>query len=205
LREDSSDTSRSPFKSIRRHSFRIVGVDDGALPARRETGGWAIIVAVLLQGSVISTVRVGRIEVDGNDANSTLRSLMKYMAYDVAMLSGISFGGFNLIDIKQLSRETGKPVIAVIGESPNNVAVRKALRKHFDDWEQRWRMVKNAGPLHPFKPVPNEPTLYFEVKGSSPAYARRVIASSSIISRLPEPVRVASLLAKNLRSLPAMT
>jgi hypothetical protein len=161
-------------------------------------------VTVLLQGFLISKVRLGRIEVDGTGANSILRDLLRNMAYDVAMLSGISFGGFNLIDIDQLSRGTGKPVIAVIGERPDNVSVRKALRRHFDDWERRWRIVKNAGPLYSFKPLPNEPKLYYEVKGGSPAYARRVIASSAIISRLPEPVRVAGLVAKNLGSFLAM-
>ncbi len=200
MRAGSSDTSRNLSRSIRQPNVRIVGVDDGPLPTRRETGGYAVIVAVLLQGVLISKVRLGRIEVDGTDANSILRDLLRNMAYDVAMLSGISFGGFNLIDIDQLSRGTGKPVIAVIGERPNNVSVRKALRRHFDDWERRWRIVKNAGPLYSFKPLPNEPKLYYEVKGSSPAYARRIIASSAIISRLPEPVRVAGLVAKNLGS-----
>ena len=180
-------------------------MDGGPLSARREAGGYAIIVAVLLRGSVISTVRLGRIEVDGTDANSVLRELLGEMAYDVAMLSGISFAGFNLIDIDQLSRSTSKPVIAVIGEKPNNVSVRKALRKHFDDWERRWRIVRHAGPLYSFKPLPNESRLYYEVKGSSSEYAKAVIASSALVSRLPEPLRVAGLLAKNLGSVLAET
>jgi endonuclease V-like protein UPF0215 family len=60
-------------------------------------------------------------------------------------------------------------------------------------------MVKHAGPLYSCKPVPDEPKLYFEVKGESPAFARRMITSSSFVSRLPEPVRVAGVLAKGLR------
>ncbi len=201
MRAGSSDTSRSLSRSIRQRSFRIVGVDDGPLPLRIGIGGYAVIVAVLLHGFVISRVSLGRIGVDGADANSVLRALLRNMTYDAVMLSGISFGGFNLIDIDRLSHGTGKPVIAVIGERPNNVSVRKALRGHFDDWERRWRIVRNAGPLYSFKPLLNEPKLYYEVKGSSPAYAKRVIASSALISRLPEPIRVAGLIAKNLGSL----
>jgi endonuclease V-like protein UPF0215 family len=114
------------------------------------------------------------------------------------MLSGISFGGFNLVDMKRLARSSGRPIIAVIREKPSNKAVYDALRKHFTDWRQRWRIVQNAGPLYSCKPLAREPRLYFEVRGLSPALARRVIVPSCLISRLPEPVRVAGILAKGL-------
>jgi len=180
---------------------KIVGVDDGAFHVRRGAVGSAVIVVVLFHGSRISATRIGRIEVDGTDANSVLIALLKTLAYEVVMLSGISFGGFNLVDIKRLSGETGKPVIAVIGGRPNNTAVEQALRGHFKDWKLRWRIVRNAGSLYSCKPFLKEPKVYFEVKGCSPRFARKLIASSSTISRLPEPIRVAGLLARGLAPL----
>ena len=113
LREDSSDIS--PDRSRSTKQPRIVGVDDGSFQIRKGTVGSAIIVAVLFHGSRISAARVGRVEVDGTDANDVLSALLKSMTYEVVMLSGISFGGFNLVDIKRLSEELGKPVIAVVG------------------------------------------------------------------------------------------
>jgi hypothetical protein len=174
-------------------------VDDGTFSGRRQGVGSTVLVAVLLEGPRILGVRVGTIEVDGIDAPETLLSLLSTLHYDVVMLSGVSFGGFNLINIKELALNTGKPVIAVIREKPNNKAVRDALRKHFADWRLRWSTVKDAGPLYSCKPLAEEPRLYFEVRGSSPSFARRIIASSSLISRLPEPVRVAGILARGLR------
>jgi len=176
-----------------------VGVDDGAFSVVGDRAGKAILLAVLLKGSRIDGLRRGVIHIDGVDANSVLSSLLKGFRYDAVMLSGISFAGFNLIDIKKLALHLHKPVIAVIREKPNNRAVRNALRKHFTDWEQRWAMVKHAGQLHSCKPVPEEPKLYFEVRGGSSTVARRMIMASSFISRLPEPVRVAGILAKGLR------
>jgi hypothetical protein len=175
-------------------------VDDGAFQVRRGTVGSAVIVAVLLHGSRISAGRVGRIQIDGTDANSVLKALLKTMTYEVVMLSGISFGGFNLVDINRLSREVGKPVIAVIGGRPNNTAVRQALRGHFEDWKRRWRIVRSAGPLYSCRPLLKEPKVYFEVKGCSPSFARKLMTSSPKISRLPEPIRVAGLLARGLSS-----
>jgi hypothetical protein len=176
-------------------------VDDGTLPPNRQTNGHALLVAVLLEDLRISAVRVGRIEVDGTDTNRVLTALFRAMRFDIAMLSGISFGGFNLADIKDLARTIRRPVIAITGEKPNNTAVRHALRKHFDDWKKRCLKVENAGKLYSYKPLPNEPQLYFEVKGGSAILARKVISSSSMISRLPEPVRVAGIVARSLAAL----
>jgi hypothetical protein len=174
-------------------------VDDGAYSVSGGRVGRTVLVAVQLHGPRITDLRVGTIEVDGVDAGRILLGLLNSLSYDVVMLSGVSFGGFNLIDMKQLARRTGKPVIAVIRERPNNRAVRDALRKHFDDWRRRWRVVGHAGRLYSCKPVAEEPRLFFEVRGASPGFARRVIASSSVTSRLPEPIRVAGIVAKGLR------
>jgi endonuclease V-like protein UPF0215 family len=194
--------SRSPSRSTNR-SLRIVGVDDGAIPAIRRAKQRALLVAVLLHGSTITAARLGSIEVDGRDVNLVLNSLLKTVRFDAVMLSGISFGGFNLVDIRELARFTRKPVIVICREKPNNDAVRRALRKHFADWAQRWRIIQNAGKLYAFRPLSKEPQLYFEVKGASPSFAKEAIASAAEISRLPEPIRVAGMVAKGLNALTA--
>jgi endonuclease V-like protein UPF0215 family len=112
------------------------------------------------------------------------------------MLSGVSFAGFNVVDIRVLARKIRRPIVVVIREKPDNKAVRAALQKHFDDWRERWNAVKAAGRLYSCKPIRNEPKLYFEVSGGSPTFARQTIISSSAVSRLPEPVRVAGIVAK---------
>jgi endonuclease V-like protein UPF0215 family len=178
--------------------LRIVGVDDGTFSGRKNKNRRAILLAALLQNSRIVAVRIGRISVDGRDANRILTSLLRTLRFDAVMLSGISFAGFNLVDITKLARSTQRPVIAIIGERPNNTAVRRALRKHFSDWEKRWEIVQNAGPLYSFSLLRNEPKLYFEVKGASRSFAKKAIASTAVISRLPEPVRVAGIMARGL-------
>lgn len=189
--------SRSPSRNTS-PSIRIVGVDDGAFPVNRRIRHRALLVAVLFQNSTISDLRLGRIEVDGNDANEVLLSMLRPLRFDVVMLSGISFGGFNLIDIAALAKSTRKPVIVITRDKPNNAAVLRALRKHFVDWKERWRIIRTAGKLYSFRPIRAEPKLYFEVKGASSSFAERTIASAAIISRLPEPIRVAGIVARGL-------
>lgn len=200
MQADSSDISRSHFRNTR-NNLRIVGVDDGTFQIAQRVKQHALLAAVLFQNSTISAVRLGLIEVDGRDANRVLASMLKTLRFDVVMLSSISFGGFNLVDIQELARSIRKPVIAISKERPNNTAVRGALRKHFTDWAERWRIVQNAGRLYNFKPHPKEPKLYFEVKGTSPSFAKKAIASAATISRLPEPIRVAGMVARGLSPL----
>jgi len=200
LRGDSSGTSRTRCKNTT-PSVRVVGVDDGAFRANKRVQQRTLLAAVLFRGLHVDALRLGRIEVDGRDANEVLVSLLRSLRFDAVMLSGISFGGFNLVNIAQLAKAARRPVIAVAGERPDNSAVRKALRMHFSDWPDRWEMVRAAGRLYSFRPLPEEPRLYFEVKGTSPAVAKKIIGSMSMISRLPEPIRVAGILARGLSAI----
>lgn len=188
-----------------KHSLRMVGIDDGTFRPNRRLLQKAPIVAILFRNLQIMNSEVGLVQVDGTDANRVLMKLLKRMRYDVIMLSGISFAGFNVVDIGNLAASTQRPVIAITGEKPDNQAVRVALRDHFTDWENRWRMIRAAGRVHGFKPHREDPTLYFEVRGGSTALAKRCIAATAKISRLPEPIRVARIVARGLSDLVKLT
>jgi endonuclease V-like protein UPF0215 family len=183
------------------HDMRIVGLDDGAFHPSKKMKHSTLLVAVLFHKLRLLDIRVGRIEVDGRDANKVVTSLLRRLRYDAAMLSGISFGGFNVVDIAKLSKDLQRPVIVITGERPHNERVKKALREHFVDWRNRWRMVRSAGRIYSFAPLRNEPRLYFEVRGATSLFAKKAIASTARISRLPEPVRVARIVARGLSGL----
>jgi len=181
--------------------LNVVGVDDGAFSPTKTKGERALLLVVLFRRSRIQTIRIGTIAVDGVDAAVVLISLLERLNIDLVMLSGISFAGFNLIDISKLADVLKKPVIAISGEKPHNRAVRSALKGHFVDWERRWAIVQSAGKFYVCRPLKEEPDLYFEVKGASPDFARRVISRTAHISRLPEPIRVSRIIAKGLSPL----
>jgi endonuclease V-like protein UPF0215 family len=183
--------------------LKIVGVDDGAFSASKGVGERALLLAVLFRRSNIQAVRMGTIEVDGSDGQTVLKSLIRSLSSDLVMLSGISFAGFNTIDISKLAHELKKPVLAISGEKPDNRAVRKALKDHFVDWEKRWSSIRSAGKLYTCRPLKDEPKLYFEVMGATPGFGNIVVSKTAVISRLPEPIRVARIMAKGLSSLTA--
>jgi endonuclease V-like protein UPF0215 family len=117
---------------------------------------------------------------------------------DLMFLSGVSFAGFNIVDSWRLYNTLHIPVIVVSREKPDNASVKRALKKHFADWKTRWSFVRDLGTIHRFATKPAEQPLYFEALGISATKARRVIRAYCVTSRVPEPVRVAGIMAKGL-------
>lgn len=179
----------------------IIGIDDGPFKPKRDAkAGFAPLVAAWLRGPHLYRLSLGRITVDGLDATGEALRLLKGSHGIPVLLSGVTFGGFNLIDPHVIQRRYTAPVVVVVGARPNNRAVKRALVKHFPDWRKRWQIIKSLGPLHRVQTVRDEPPLFFESFGCTPLEARRILSSSAYVSRVPEPVRVAGLLASGLFS-----
>jgi endonuclease V-like protein UPF0215 family len=178
-----------------------VGVDDGKFKFRGykdHAKEKTLLAAVLLQDHRVVTLRLGKITVDGFDATATLNRLLAGLEFDIVLLSGVSFGGFNLIDPHAIYRRFLKPVVIVSGRRPNNQTVKRALITHFDDWRKRWAVIHKLGPIHQIRSAATESPVFFEVVGTSVKRARRLIRDSAWLGRLPEAVRIAGLVAKGL-------
>lgn len=179
-------------------SMISIGVDDGKLPPRNSNLKKTLLVAVKLKGFTIKNVFLNEITIDGLDATSVLINLLKGKDFNLIFLSGISFAGFNLIDVEKLFDAFNKPIIVVAEEKPNNLAVKKALKLHFKDWVERWKIVKKLGRLYRVKIDLYKNPLYFEVFGIHHSKAREIIKSFSLFGKAPEPVRIARIIARGL-------
>jgi endonuclease V-like protein UPF0215 family len=126
---------------------------------------------------------------------------MKGLVIDAVILGGITFGGFNVINPKRINSQTGIPVIIYSGVKPDNKAVLSALEKHFPDWEIRWNMIKDAGKIYSAQIFENSPRIYYEAVGCNNKWAEKILKTSAKINRIPEPVRVAGLIARGLTQL----
>lgn len=143
-------------------------------------------------------MRVGVLQVDALDATDVVLRLLSRTRTDVVFLSGVSFAGFNIVDCECLHNTLHIPVVVISRERPNNASVKRALKKHFPDWKTRWSYVRELGTIHRFAPKAAEQPLYFEALGISAADARRMIRAYCVTSRVPEPIRVAGIMAKGL-------
>jgi len=191
---------RDPFRSARQPP-RAVGIDDGPSTRNgitRSRDNRASLVAVWFDRLGFDKARIGIVEVDGLDSTDAILWLLKGTRTTVIFLSGASFAGFNILDAQRLHTALHVPIITISREKPNNASVKRALKKHFTDWGARWKLIRKLGRIHAFAPKPSEQPLYFESVGIPAALARRIIRAYCVTSRVPEPIRVACIMAKGL-------
>lgn len=180
--------------------IRVLGVDDGKFIPHTE--GTVIVVGVVFRGGYsIDGVMRTTVAIDGLDATEKLASMINISPHRkqlrLVMLSGITLAGFNLVDIKKLNLATKLPVLALTHEKPDLDSIRKALR-NLPDFEKRWRIILEAGEIHEFT---NKGTkIYLELAGISLSDAEEIIKCTSTRSCLPEPLRVAHLIASGITS-----
>lgn len=181
-------------------NFRAVGVEDGSFYREPKEYGVqkTLLVSVLLEGTWIYDFKTTMITVDGLDATERLINMLHQWTFDVVMLGGVSFAGFNLIDPTVIFQKFGKPVIVISRTKPNNISVKKALYQHFEDWQVRWGIFEKLGDVHEVVSIPNEPPLYLEVIRAELDWASKLVRLTSTCCRVPEPIRTARLIARGL-------
>lgn len=158
----------------------------------------ALLAAVLFKGLTIEDVAFNRITVDGLDATEKAADILKQWDFGAVMLAGVSFAGFNIINPIVLYEEFCKPIIVVAKTKPDNKAVKRALMRHFRDWQKRWEVFAKLGPIHEIRVLDEGPPLFFEVVGAEKEWASRLIANFVVCGRVPEPLRVVRLIARGL-------
>ena len=191
--------SRKSFRVVK-PEIRVLGVDDGMFTPHVEA--WVPVVGVVFRGGYwLDGVMHTKIAVDGFDATEKIASMITNSPHcrqlRVIMLNGITFGGFNVVDIKALNAETGLPIIAVTREKPNLIEIREALM-HLPKSEERWVAVLNAGELVEVATRHGKERIYVHVAGISEEDARRIMRLTSTRSNVPEALRVAHLIASGI-------
>jgi uncharacterized protein len=185
------------FRTIK-PEIRVLGIDDGKFTPH--TKGRVIVVGVVMRGGgSIDGVMHTHVCIDGLDATEKIAQMIISSPHRrqlrLVMLNGITFAGFNVADIKQLYEVTGLPVLALTHEKPDLESVLEAL-KNLPNCEERWKFILEAGEIYE---VTNMGTkIYLEMAGISLFDAQKIIELTSTRSRLPEPLRVAHLIASGI-------
>jgi len=174
----------------------IVGVEDGSF--QKGLTRRALLAAVLFRGLKIEDVKVSKIAVDGLDATRKLAEILNEWEFAAVLLAGVSFAGFNIIDPTVINEKFEKPVIIVTRTKPNNRAVKRALQKHFINWEMRWEVFEKVGSVYEVAVLADEPPIYVETIGVGVKWTCSLIQAFCVCGRVPEPIRVARLIARGL-------
>lgn len=179
--------------------IRVLGVDDGPFTLHH---GHALVVGVVFRGGYwLDGVLSTKVKVDGFDATDKISSMIvnsaHYNQLRIVMLSGITFGGFNVVDIQKVNSLTHLPVIVVTRSKPNFKDIHAALEK-LPRTRMRWKAVQNAGPLFEIQTRSRNEKVYVETCGIQESSAREIVQFTSTRSSIPEALRVAHLIASGV-------
>lgn len=180
--------------------IRVLGVDDGVFTPHVK--GFVPVVGVVFRGGYwLDGVMHTKVEVDGFDATEKIASMIinspHYKQLRVIMLNGITFAGFNVINIKELNSEIKLPVIAVTREKPNFNEIREAL-KNLPESEERWKTIKSTGKMFEVSTRSENEKVYMQTSGILEEDARKILQLTSTRSSVPEALRVAHLIASGI-------
>lgn len=181
----------------------MLGVDDGVFTPHVES--LVPVVGVVFRGGFwLDGVMYTEVLVDGFDATGKISAMIlgspHYRQLRVVLLNGITFAGFNVVDMKALNAATKLPVVAVTRAKPDLVGVHEAL-KHLSRSEERWQAVLSAGEVFEVSTRREGEKVYLHVAGISLDDAVRVVRLTSTRSNVPEALRVAHLVASGISHL----
>lgn len=169
----------------------VIGFDDA--PFTREQRGRVLVVGTAWSGLRLEGVLSTRVLRDGADATRAVATCVRASRFAghtrLVMFQGIALAGFNVIDIQALAAELGMAVLVVARRPPSMPAIRAALLGRVRGGARKWALIEKAGPMEPCARV------LVQRAGLSLAEAEAVITRLSIHGSIPEPLRVAHLVA----------
>jgi len=177
-----------------KQQIRLLGIDDSPF---KFGGGKALVVgAVMRVPNYLEGVMRTEVTVDGTDSTDALAAMVSGSRFKdqvkAIMLDGIALAGFNVVDIEALSARLDVPVLTITRDKPDLEKMKGALRKYFPDWERRYSLVTR---LELRKVTTEHKPLYASGVGAEWKDLERLVKMSIVRGVVPEPVRIAHLIA----------
>ncbi len=174
--------------------IRLLGVDDAPFDKFKDKK--TLIIGVFFRGgSSIDGVLSEVVDIDGNDASEKIIRMVKNSKFHpqlrAILLKGLAVGGFNMIDIAKVSSKTKVPVIVVMRRLPRTESMKKALIKLGK--KSSISLIERAGRIH------KAGNLYMQFSGTTLEKAKEIIRISCNRGNIPEPIRVAHLMAGGVK------
>lgn len=184
-----------PIREVK-PEIRILGWDDA--PFEKQKDGEVPLVGSVVRGGkpYLEGVLVRQIKKDGKDATRKIADATNETRHRdqlrVVMLDGITFAGFNTVDVEKIHEDTGLPVLVVTRKEPDFERFKDAMKK-LPGFEERWECVERAGEFEKMKLKEGE--IYFQKAGLDSEKAKRIVEMSISNSLVPEPIRISHLIA----------
>jgi uncharacterized protein len=168
-----------------------IGIDDA--PFDRAHRGDVGLVGAVFTRARLDGVVTGKLRKDGANATAAIAKLIASSQFakhaQVVLLGGITFGGFNVVDIHELHEQLGLPVLVLTRKRPRFPVIQAALLTKVPGGARKWALIEKAGEMQPCA------GLWVQRAGLELAEAAQLIGDTTVHGKLPEPLRIAHLIA----------
>jgi len=173
--------------------IRVIGIDDS--PFDKFNDSQVLIVGVVMRGgSWIDGVLSTKVSVDGNDSTKRLIEMINNCKFkpqlQCVFLNGIAVAGFNVVDVKELSKKTGLPLIIVIRRNPDISNIKKTLVKIGK--KEKIKLIEKAGEVIQIGDI------FVQLTSIKLEKAKEFLKIACTRSLIPEPIRLAHLIASGI-------
>jgi endonuclease V-like protein UPF0215 family len=172
----------------------LLGIDDG--PFQKHVSRETPLVAVMMEGAdLVEFVAVTRFAVDGEDVTGFLADWVAGMrcrpALQGVLLGGVTIAGLAVVDVPRLAAALALPVLVVNRREPGDARLTAALDAA--GLGVRREILARMPAAHPVGD-----RLFVAAAGIDPEDAAALVRASRGKSEMPEPLRVAHLVAQAL-------
>ncbi len=160
----------------------------------------AFLAGVVMRSDlVVDGFSFSRTTISGDDATASVISLYESLGREdvnLIMIGGTIISMYNIVDVNEVFERTGRPVLAVTYRPSEGIE--EAIKRHFPDrWERKLEDYRRLGPR---KEVVLKTGLkaFIRTAGIDDLDSRAILNKFTVFGRIPEPIRVARLLARSL-------
>lgn len=173
----------------------LVAVDDGYFPPVKR--GKTTLAAVLWERDMARRVALDLVTVDGTDATEASVRLLERLGScasgTLVLFDGVAYAGFNFVEPLSVKSACGCEFLVYFAGPLDLEKIGDALVRHFPDWELRLEVFERAilGTRRVYSR--RGPALVYT--SLSPSDAAAVLSETQLYSPVPEPLRVAHMIA----------
>lgn len=173
--------------------IRVLGVDDA--PFQFEDEETSLVGTVFRGGDYLEGVLMRDVEVDGFDVTEKVLEMVTESRHrdqiQAVILDGITFAGFNIVELDSVAEEGDVGTIAVSRNRPDQERMESGL-ENVDQAEERRVAIETAG--EPRRHRHDDGDVYFQHAGLEEEAARNVLDLTTVRGLIPEPVRVSHMI-----------
>jgi uncharacterized protein len=178
-------------------NIRVIGFDDTPFDTLTKEPYNVNVCGVVCNTTKFEGMLWGEVAKDGTDATAAVIDMLEKSKFNdqvhAVLFDGIAFGGFNILDITQISEQLKRPCIAVMRDIPDFERIRQAIDKVHNS-EIRNALIKKAGTVYSLN------AFHFQVKGCTPEEAAELLQMVTENGNVPEALRIAHLIGAAVKT-----